>query len=83
MPRCIFDILAQARFAFNQRADDRSALFIVELEFQFVVLSPEEVASVCGSQYKRFIALAYYCSPEFCLFLPTNRRTPTQTGLGG
>jgi hypothetical protein len=41
------------------------------------------VASLRGSQYKGFIALACYCLPEFCLFLPTNRPTLTQTGLGG
>jgi len=83
MPRCIFNILDQARFAFDQRANDRSTLLIVEVEFQFVVLSPGEVASLRGSQYKGLIALAYYRLPEFCLFLPTNRHTPTQPGLGG
>ena len=81
MPRCIFNILNQARFAFDKRADDRSALLIIKVEFQLVVLRPGEVAALRGGQYKGSVAFAYHLLPEFCLFSPTYWRTPPQTGL--
>jgi hypothetical protein len=51
--RRVFRVLDQARFALDKRLTDRSALLIVQFEFQVVVPGRDEFACLRSNQIRR------------------------------